>query len=139
MNTAGLPDTLTLPAKRENLDAVRSFVTERLEDRCSARTQMQLDLAVEEIFINIASYAYAPGEGAAEVRVAVTDEPACVITFLDSGVPYDPTAKEDPDVNLLAQDRQIGGLGIFLTKKLMDEVRYERRDGKNVFSMKKKL
>lgn len=137
---AATPDTLTVPAKQENLDAVQSFVAERLEGRCSMKTRLQIDLAVEEIFINIANYAYAPGEGMAEVSAAVSDPPARVtVTFRDRGVPYDPTAKQDPDVNAMAQDRQIGGLGIFLTKRIMDEVRYEYRGGQNVLTLIKTL
>ena len=139
MNSAA-PDALTIPAKRENLDAVQSFVAERVEGRCSVKTRLQIDLAVEEIFVNIASYAYAPGEGMAEVSAAVSDAPArLTVTFRDSGVPYDPTAKQNPDVSAMAQDRQIGGLGIFLTKRVMDEVRYEYRGGQNVLTMIKKL
>lgn len=133
-------DELILPARVENLEAVQAFVAERVGADCSPKTQMQLDLAVEEIFVNIASYAYAPGEGEAALRVELSDEPRAVtLTFRDRGVPYDPLAREDPDVNSLAEDRQIGGLGVFLTKQLMDELRYEYKDGQNVLTMIKKL
>lgn len=131
---------LILPARTELLEEVQSFVGERLEGRCSMKARMQIDLAVEEIFVNIASYAYAPEVGPAAVRVEVTKEPVSVtITFLDRGVPYDPLAKDDPDVTAMAQERKIGGLGIFLTKQVMDEVRYEYRDGQNVLTMRKDL
>lgn len=133
-------DELILPARVENLEAVQAFVAERIGEDCSPKTQMQLDLAVEEIFVNIASYAYAPGEGEAALRVELSDEPRAVtLTFRDRGVPYDPLAREDPDVNSLAEDRQIGGLGVFLAKQLMDELRYEYKDGQNVLTMIKKL
>ena len=133
-------DELILPARVENLEEVQAFVAERIGEDCSPKTQMQIDLAVEEIFVNIASYAYDPGEGMAALRVEVSDEPrAAALTFRDRGVPYDPLAREDPDVNALAGERQIGGLGVFLTKQLMDEVRYEYKDGQNVLTMVKKL
>ena len=94
----------------------------------------------EEIFINIASYAYAPDKGRATVRVEVSGEPVSVtITFIDHGIPYDPLSRQDPDVTKSAEDREIGGLGIFLTRKIMDDLSYEYRDGKNILTLKKKL
>ena len=131
-------DELVVPARKERLPDVQAFVAGRIEEHCSMKTQMQIDLAVEEIFVNIASYAYAPGEGTATIRTEI-DGDFAVITFIDRGVPYDPLAKEDPDVTAMAHERQIGGLGIFLTKQVMDEVRYERRDGQNILTMRKKL
>ena len=102
------------------------------------KAQMQLCVAAEEIFVNIASYAYAPGTGKATVRVAIEEEPRrAIVTFLDSGTPFDPLAREDPDVTLSAEERQIGGLGIFMTKKTMDDVSYVYRDGQNVLTLKK--
>ena len=104
------------------------------------KAQTQIEIAVEEIFINIASYAYAPDKGMATVRVEVSGDPVAVtITFVDHGVPYDPLAKEDPDVTLSAEERGIGGLGIFMTKKLMDDVAYEYKDGKNTLTLKKQI
>ena len=135
------PDELELDAAIDNLHRVFAFVDERLETMdCPPKTQMQIDVAVEEIFTNIALYAYAPGSGTAKVRFAKeADPPAAVITFLDRGIPYDPLSKEDPDIALSADDREIGGLGIFMTKKLMDDVRYEYRDGQNILTLKKAL
>lgn len=134
-------DTLDILAKTENLDTVMAFVDERLEKaECPMKIQMQIDIAVEEIFVNIASYAYSPGEGPATVRVNVDDEHKFVdITFIDNGVPYDPLAKEDPDITLSAEQRQIGGLGIFMVKQSMDDVIYEYRDGHNILTIKKAL
>ncbi|MBR3991274.1 MAG: ATP-binding protein, partial [Clostridia bacterium] len=107
---------------------------------CSPKAQMQMDLAVEEIFVNIANYAYAPDKGRATVRVEVSDDPVTVtITFTDRGVPYDPLKKDDPDVTLPAGEREVGGLGIFLTKQIMDDLSYEYRDGQNILTLKKKL
>lgn len=132
---------LDINASVDNLNAVTAFIDEQLEAAdCPMKIQMQIELAVEEIFVNIANYAYAPGTGDAVIKMRVAGEPPTAeITFADSGMKYDPLAKEDPDVTLPAKDRRIGGLGIFLTKKTMDEVAYEYRDGKNIFTMKKIL
>ena len=101
---------------------------------------MQIGVAVEEIFVNIANYAYHPDKGTATVRVEVSGAPVCVtITFVDHGVPYDPLAKDDPDVTLSADAREIGGLGIFMTKRIMDDVAYEYKDGQNILTLKKNL
>ena len=130
---------LTLDAVIENLDRVLAFVDERLEAvDCPPRAQMQIDVAVEELFVNIAHYAYTPGTGSAIIRVETESDPsAVVITLIDSGVPYDPVAREDPDVTLSAEERQIGGLGIYMVKKSMDSMDYERRDGQNVLRIRK--
>ena len=132
---------LELEASRENLDDVQAFIGERLDGAdCPPKARMQLELAVEEIFVNIANYAYAPGRGSATVQVEVTDDPVTVsITFIDRGVPYDPLAKKDPDVTLSAEDREIGGLGIFMTKKVMDDIIYDYKDGRNILTIKKNL
>ena len=132
---------LELYAVPENLAEVQTFVDERLEAAdCPQKARMQIAVAIEEIFINIASYAYAPEKGKATVRVEVEEDPVTVgITFVDHGVPYDPLAKEDPNVSLSADEREIGGLGIFMTKKMMDDVSYEYRDGHNILTLKKNL
>ena len=132
---------LELEAKVENLSEVLAFVDEQLEAAdCPMKIQMQIDIAVEEIFVNIANYAYAPEIGTATVRVEVLgDPPAVGITFIDGGVPYDPLAKDDPDVTLSAEERQIGGLGIFMVKKSMDDVKYTYLDGHNILTIKKGL
>lgn len=130
---------LVLDATTENLDAVISFVTEQLEAvDCPMKAQMQIEVAVEELFVNIAHYAYAPGTGIATIRTEITADTA-EITFIDSGVQYDPLAKPDPDVTLSAAERQIGGLGIFMVKKSMDDMRYEYTDGNNILTIVKKL
>ena len=132
---------LELEATDENLSAVQAFVEERLEATdCPMKLLLQIGVAVEEIFVNIAHYAYTPSVGKATVRVEVLEDPVTVeITFVDHGVPYDPLAKEDPDVSLSAEERGIGGLGIFMTKRMMDEVNYEYRDGANILTLKKGL
>ncbi len=135
------PDELELEAVAENLDEVQRFVNERLEGTdCPPKALMQIGVAVEEIFVNISSYAYAPDKGKATVRVEVSGAPVAVtITFVDHGIPYDPLTREDPNIRAAAADREVGGLGIFLTKKLMDDVAYEYRDGQNILTLKKKL
>ncbi len=135
------PDELEIEAVKENLPEVQMFVEERLEAAdCPMKGLMQISVAVEEIFVNIASYAYRPETGKAKVRVEVSGDPISVtITFVDHGIPYDPLAKEDPDTSLSAEEREIGGLGIFMTKQIMDDVAYEYRDGQNILTLKKNL
>lgn len=132
---------LIVEADRKNLREVQSFIDEQLEEvGCPMTTQIAIDVAVEELFVNIASYAYGQGEGVAVVQVKVLQDPLSVeITFIDNGVQYDPLAKEDPDVTLSAKERKKGGLGIFMVKNTMDNVTYEYKDGKNILTIKKKL
>ena len=132
---------LTIEARRNNLDKVLFFVDEQLEKYdCSMKHQMQIDVAVEELFVNIASYAYAPNVGDATIQFDFNEEDRCVsITFIDQGVYYNPLAKADPDVTLSAEKRQIGGLGIYMVKKSMDDVIYNYEDNKNILTIKKKI
>ena len=132
---------MEIAAKGENLPQVLAFIDEALEAAgCGMKVQMQIDIAVEEIFINIAHYAYHPGEGPATIRVDFEEDPLSVIrTCVDHGTPYEPLAKEDPDVTLSAEERQIGGLGIFMVKKSMDDVEYEYKDGRNILTLKKQI
>ena len=130
---------LTLAAVLDNLDTVQGFVAETLERAgCPLRTQMQIEVAVEEIFVNIAQYAYAPETGEVTVSAELSgDGRALTLCFSDGGVPYDPLARQDPDIALPAEERDVGGLGVYMTKQLMDELHYEYRDGRNVLTMKK--
>ena len=130
---------LIIEALTENLPEVIAFVDEQLEAAdCSVKTQMQIDIAAEEIFVNIANYAYKPRIGTVKVLVEVTEDPsAAEITFIDSGIPYDPLEKADPDVTLSADERQIGGLGIYMVKKSMDDMTYTRSDGQNILTLYK--
>lgn len=132
---------MDIAATLENLDTVMAFVDQQLEEvGCSMKAQMQIDIAVEEVYVNIAHYAYNPEVGGVTIRVQIEEEPlAVILTFIDKGKPYDPLAKEDPDVTLAAEDRQIGGLGIFMVKKSMDNVSYEYNEGRNILTLKKKL
>ena len=132
---------LTVEAKLDNLAQVLQFVDSRLEEAdCPIGMQMKIDVAVEELFVNIASYAYAPGSGSATVRMEVEENPkTVVIVFMDRGVPYDPLAKDDPDVTLSLNDREIGGLGIFMVKKGMDDMVYAYENGQNVLTIRKRI
>ena len=134
-------DELRIEASVPNLDQVLAFVDEKLEaGGCPMRTVMQINVAVEEIFVNISSYAYAPGTGTAVISVGVSaEEREVTIEFRDSGVPFDPTLKPDPDVTLPAEKRAIGGLGIFMVKKTMDSVAYAYRDGQNTLRLTKRF
>ncbi len=132
---------LTIAATVENIETVTDFVNEQLEALdCPMRAQMQIDIAIDELFGNIAHYAYSPGIGQATVQVDVVEEPlSVVITFIDNGVPYDPLAKADPDTTLSVEERDIGGLGIYMVKKSMDEIAYEYKDGQNILKIKKNI
>ena len=134
-------EELTTKATIENIAAVTEFVQKKLDAlNCPMRIRVQIDIAIDELFGNIARYAYASGEGPATVRVEVKQHPTCVvITFIDHGVPFDPLASADPDTTLSAQARRIGGLGIFMVKKSMDDVTYEYMDGMNILSIHKHL
>ena len=132
---------LTIDATVENVVVVTAFVDEQLEQLdCPIKAQMQVDIAIDELFGNIAHYAYHPKTGPATVRVEVIEEPlAVVITFIDNGVPYDPLAQADPDVTLSAEEREIGGLGIYTVKKSMDDISYEYKDGQNILKIRKNI
>ncbi len=132
---------LTLDAVTDNITKVTEFVDEQLEELgCPMKAQMQIDIAIDELFSNIAHYAYNPEVGPATVRVEVAEDPmAVVVTFVDHGVQYDPLAKEDPDTTLSAEERSIGGLGIYMVKKSMDDITYEYKDGQNILKIKKNL
>lgn len=132
---------LTIAATVENIETVTDFVNEQLEALdCPIKAQMQIDIAIDELFGNIAHYAYNPQVGKATVRVEVIEEPLGVtVTFIDNGKPYDPLKNEDPDTTLSAEERKIGGLGIYMVKKSMDEITYEYKNGQNILKIKKNL
>lgn len=132
---------LIIEADRKNLNRVLAFVDEQLKQvDCPKATQITIDVAVEELFVNIASYAYDSESGIAVVQVTVHEEPLSVeITFIDNGKQYDPLAKADPDTTLPLKERKKGGLGIFMVKKTMDNVIYEYKDGKNILTIQKAL
>ena len=133
--------SITVEAKIENVDKVTEFVNEVLEEKeCPLKVQMQLDVAIDEIFGNIAYYAYGKGSGNATIQIEMEDNPPKItLIFIDQGIPYNPLENKDPDITLDIEDREIGGLGIFLVKKTMDELSYEYVDGQNILTMKKEL
>ena len=130
---------LTIDATVENITKVTEFVDGQLEELlCPIKAQMQIDIAIDELFGNIAHYAYHPEIGPATVRVEVVQKPlSVVVTFIDQGVPYDPLAREDPNIALSADEREIGGLGIYMVKKSMDEISYEYKNGQNILRIQK--
>ena len=131
----------TFDAVIPNLMEVTLFIDEWLESLdCGMKAQTQIDLAVDELFTNIASYAYAPGSGEATIQLNF-DEASRVasVTFIDSGVPYDPLQKPDPDVTLSAEEREIGGLGIYMAKKATDKMEYRRENDRNILTIYKKI
>ncbi len=132
---------LTIDATIENIATVTAFIDEQLEHRdCPMKTKRQVHIAIDELFGNIAYYAYHPEKGIVTVRAEVTDNPlSVVITFIDNGTPYDPLAKADPDTTLSVEERDVGGLGIYMVKKTMDDISYEYRNGQNILRIKKKF
>ena len=132
-------EKITVEAILDNLQTVVDFATEKLEARdCSMKAIMQTELVIEEIFVNIASYAYHPEIGPATFCMEFEENPnAMLMTFIDSGKPYNPLEQETPDTTLSIEERDVGGLGIFLVKKNVDEIAYEYTDGKNILRMKK--
>ena len=128
-------------ARREQLESVLMFLEEELSSiQHNTKNKIQLFIAVEELFVNIASYAYYPSEGDAEIDIDTDNENNFVyITFIDSGKPYNPLEREDPDVTLSAKERKIGGLGIYMVKKSMDDMSYEYKNGCNILKIGKKM
>lgn len=133
--------TMTVDATVDNLGKVLAFLDERLEAQdCPMRTQFEIDVAAEELFVNVASYAYGSGGGKVRIEVSFEENPSAVrILFADTGIPYNPLEKEDPDVTLPADKREIGGLGIYMVKKSMDGMTYEHADGENRTTIYKRL
>jgi len=129
---------LILEAKIENLDQVLNFISEELEAiECPMKTQTQVAIAVEEVFVNISNYAYNPEVG--EVSIHVTIDEDIIIEFEDNGMPYNPLLATDPNVKLGAEEREVGGLGVYLVKQIMDMVEYQYHDHKNLLIIKKKV
>lgn len=130
---------LTVEATKENTGKVSAFVEAELEKlECPIKELAQINVAVDELYCNIASYAYPDSQGTADIIVQSPQNNTVAITFEDGGVPYDPLKKPDPDVTLGAEERKIGGLGIYIVKKTMDSVEYKYQDNKNVLTITKK-
>ena len=132
---------LSIDAEIKNIRMVTEFIDEQLEEyNCNLKAQTQIDIAIDELFSNISRYAYAPDTGNVKIAVEITEDPKSVkITFIDSGVPYNPLETEEPDITLSLEERKIGGLGIYMVRKTMDDMIYEYRDGQNILSIVKNI
>lgn len=131
---------LTLPNDIETIPQLNEFIDSIAEEiGIDMSLTMSLNLAIEEAVVNVMDYAYPAGvKGDVEIEV-VADDNWLTFTISDSGVAFDPTTKKDADITLSAEERPIGGLGIFLVRQLMDTIRYERVNGKNVLTLRKKM
>lgn len=132
---------LKLKASDDTLYTVLDEVKEHLKQNgCPDDILNSILIAAEEIYVNIAHYAYGGKPGTAWVGIDVgADTNMCRLVFKDEGKPYNPLEKEDPDITLPAEEREIGGLGIFMVKEIMDKVEYEYKDGHNILTMEKKI
>ena len=130
---------MRIPAKTEGMDLILAFVSLLLDiNGCSNKARTQLRMAMEEIYVNQTLYAYASGDGWVEMRGCVENDVATFI-LIDGGTPFDPLAKDDPDIMLSGEERGIGGLGIYMVKTMVDELEYEYRDGCNRLMMRRRL
>ena len=130
---------LTVEAIVEQIETVTEFVNAELEKLdCPMKARIQLDIAIDEIVSNIAYYAYGEKTGTVTVKIeALQEENGVQLMFLDSGVPYDPLTRQDPDISAEIEERKEGGLGIFLVRKTMDDMKYEYKDGQNCLTIRK--
>lgn len=130
---------LTVEAIVEQIETVTEFINAELEKLdCPMKARIQLDIAIDEIVSNIAYYAYGEKTGSVTVRIeALQKENGVQLMFLDSGVPYDPLTRQDPDISAEIEERKEGGLGIFLVRKTMDDMKYEYKDGQNCLTIRK--
>ncbi len=128
-----------MDATLQNVKTLLGFITEELEKKdCPPKAEMQIELSAEELLVNVANYAYTSGVGKVKVTLIHLEDPVGIeIILKDQGIPYNPLAKPDPDVTLSAEERKIGGLGIYLAKKNMDEITYEHSGGSNILTMRK--
>lgn len=133
-----LKKEITVDSKIENVEALTAFVEKALEPYDpSIKAQTQINVAVDELFSNVVHYS--GSEKMTLILEVNQDVLTATLTFIDDGVAYDPLAKMDPDVTLSAEERQIGGLGIFLVKKTMDNLEYKRDGNRNILKVVKKL
>ncbi len=133
--------SFTIEASDESMDEVTEFIHAELEKtECSDRTRMELEIAIEEIFVNISHYAYAPKQGNVEIRCSISsDSEAVVITFLDNGLHFDPLSYKEADTSRESLEKQEGGLGIYMVKKYVDDISYSYENGQNILTIKKLL
>ena len=133
---------LKMIAEDENLDTAIDFINDLLDESdCDTKTRISIDIAVEEVFVNIAHYAYPPEQpGEIILQADVLSAPkAVLITFIDMGTPYDPLAHPDPDITRPIEERPVGGMGLYLVKNLMDDAKYRFSDRQNILQIMKKI
>jgi anti-sigma regulatory factor (Ser/Thr protein kinase) len=132
---------LTVDATIESINKITTYVDNQLSAwHCPVKVQMQFDIAIDEIVSNISRYAYSPQTGKVTVRVEMAQEPLSVtLSFMDNGAPFDPLKMADPDVTQPADEREIGGLGIYMVKRSMDSIAYKYKDGTNILSIRKEI
>lgn len=132
---------IIVPAEVEKLHEIRTFVEDALaEAACPAKARMQLSLAAEEAFVNIARYAYGQRRGTVTVSVDIAGSPPrAVLVFSDRGIPHNPLQKPDPDMSLPAGQRKIGGLGVYIMKQSVDDAHYRFENGQNILTLVKRL
>lgn len=130
--------SIELPANLDNLNSLIDFVINGIKDtRIDKKTLSKLRLVCEEIIINIINYAYPDGDGDVFISFDITGDNKLVIVVMDNGISFNPLLKEEPDIYESVENRDIGGLGIFMVKKIMDSIEYERVDDKNIITMSK--
>ena len=132
---------ITVNASLEEIRRITGHVNALLKElACPERIRIQIDVAIDEVFSNISRYAYYPETGQATVRLEVERDPLCVvITFIDRGAPYNPLTAKEPDLSLPARKRPVGGLGLFMVRRIMDGVTYGYRDGQNILTIRKRI
>ncbi len=135
----GTYEELKLEAKPECIMTLQAFVSKKLDSMdCTQKDRSQINVAIDELYGNIANYAYDGGEGEVIAGVLCDPEENMIeITFKDRGVKFNPLETKEPDVSLPARKRRIGGLGILVVKKTMDDMTYEYRDGQNILTIKR--
>jgi len=127
---------IILPAKLENLDAMVGFIGEGAENQGFVqKTIHQIHLACEEALVNVIHYAYPDGNGDIELTYDLNEEKGFVIEIIDRGVPFDPLSLPEPDIGASIEDRKIGGLGVYMMRNIMDEVRYKREGDRNILAL----
>lgn len=127
-------------ADDKELDNVLEYLDNFLEENdCDPKIELRFNIALEEMFVNVAHYAYeGKPDGYCKITLEMEKDDA-IVTLFDAGFEYNPLAKEDPDITLSAEERGIGGLGVFMVKKYMDECTYKRENNENIFMMRKKI
>lgn len=132
---------IVVPAKIENLQKVLDFINNELKSvEHNIKELLQLELSIEEAYVNIAKYAYKSDDGKVIIRFNIEKNPLQItVQFIDSGTPFNPLKNEDPDISLKTKEKKIGGLGILLIKKNVDDIAYEFNNGNNILTIQKKL